>query len=136
MDFGNLKPSDIISGAFASDGPKEKIGTQKSQQAQLEALKSAMEQGAIGIDVGACSDPIEALNVIQAGTMIFMKGFQVLKDTGKIDKAQVEQAVEAAKVIFGLWKEARATMHEAHKAEGNCTCPVKKSKRKKKEDKS
>ena len=130
MDFNNLKPSDIISGAFASDGPKEKIGTQKSQQAQLEALKSAMDQGAIGINVGECSDPTEALMVVQAGTMIFLKGCRVLKDAGKITEAQFETAVKTAKTIFRIWKAALDNIHAEHEANGDCSCPKKTKKKK------
>jgi hypothetical protein len=125
VDFSNLKPSDIISGAFASDGPKEQSGTARQQAAQLAALKEQIESGEMtGINVNNVTDPLEAVNIVMVGMVTAIKGFEVLRDTKKITRTQFAAFMKSAKAIHKLWKAAVEVLHNEHKAAngGKCDC--------------
>ena len=137
VDFNNLKPSDIISGAFASDGPKEKSGTQRQQAAIIKQLieQHAQQSGVdpselTGINVNEVSDPLEALNIVMVGMVTAIKGFQVLKETKNVTDEQFKAFMKNSKAIHKLWKAAVETLHEAHKAAngGHCDCDEHKEK--------
>jgi len=126
VDFNNIKPSDIIRGTFASDGPKEKSGDARMQAAQMKMLKEQIEQQTggemIGINVNDVSEPMEAIQIIPAGMIMAAKGFDVLRKAGKISSKQLAAFKRTLKATQKIWKEAIENIHEAHEAAGNCTC--------------
>lgn len=126
MDFGNLKPSDIIGRSFASDG---KAGDSKID-IDIEKLLGDKSEGMVqvaALEIGG--DPKEippqkACALIAFGMQMAVEGFNGLHSQDKLTDEEREALVESNNRIHDTFTKIVERLHAEHAADGKCTCPA------------
>ena len=136
MDFANLKPSDIIGGAFASDGkPGESPIELSIDQILGDAAQEAGLKQVMAIQLGGDSDnasqidsPGKAMFLIATGMQMAVDGWNALHRHDELEDDERENLIEASNQIHATFEGLVKRLHQKAADAGKCTCDDHKAK--------